>query len=64
MIFYQSVSLKKNFFENICKKVGFCGNYPYLPFLIMTPKIIFKNLEYICHISVELQKNLKCFKFW
>ena len=30
----------------------------------MTPKIIFKNLDYICHKSVELQKNLKHFKFW
>ena len=30
----------------------------------MTPKIIFKNLDYICHKSVELQKNLKHIKFW
>ena len=30
----------------------------------MTPKIIFKNLDYICHKSVELQKYLKHFKFW
>ena len=28
MNFYQSVFLEKNFFENICKKVGFWGNYP------------------------------------
>ena len=30
----------------------------------MTPKIIFKNLDYICYKSVELQKNLKHFKLW
>ena len=29
----------------------------------MAPKIIFKNLDYIWHKSVELQKNLKHFKF-
>ena len=28
MNFYQSVFLEKNFFENICKKVRFWGNYP------------------------------------
>ena len=28
MTFYQSVFLEKNFFEFICKKVGFGGNYP------------------------------------
>ena len=30
----------------------------------MTPKIIFKNLDYICHKFAELQKNLKHFEFW
>ena len=25
----------------------------------MTQKIIFKNLDYICHKSVELQKKIK-----
>ena len=29
----------------------------------MTPKIIFKNLDYIYYKSVKLQKNLKNFKF-
>ena len=28
MNFYQSVFLEKNFLGNICKKVGFWGNYP------------------------------------
>ena len=53
------------------KKVGFWGNYSLifiLPFLVraMTPKIIFKNLDFrsICHEYLELQKNLKHFKFW
>ena len=67
MNIYQSVFLKKNFLENIRKKVGFgVKTLLYLCFLIkaMTPKIIFKNLDYICHKSVELQKNLKHFKFW
>ena len=30
MNFYQLVFLEKNIFENICKKVGFWGNYPLL----------------------------------
>ena len=68
MNFYQSVFLKKNFLENIRKKVGFGGNYPLIFNLsdqTMSPNIIFKNLDYICHKSVELQKkNLKHFKFW
>ena len=56
--------LEKNFLENISKKVGFLViSLKYLPFLIkaMTPKIIFKNLDYICHKSVELQKKSKTF---
>ena len=64
MNFYQSVFLEKNFLENIRKKVGFGGNYPLIFTLSMTPKIIFKNSDYICYKSVELQKNLKHFKFW
>ena len=28
MNFYQSVFLQKNCLENICKKLGFWGNYP------------------------------------
>ena len=28
----------------------------------MTPKIVFKNLDYICHKSVELQKHFKTFE--
>ena len=67
MNFYQSVFLEKIFLENIRKKVGLGGNYP----LIFTlsdqsyaSKKYFKNLDYTCHKSVELQKNLKHFKFW
>ena len=30
----------------------------------MTPKIIFKNLDFICHEYLELQENLKHLKFW
>ena len=67
MKFYQSVFFEKNFLKNIHKKVGFGGNYP----LIFTfsdqsndSKNIFKNSDYICHKSVELQKNLKHFEFW
>ena len=62
MSFYQSVLLEKNFLENISKKVGFWGNYPLiiLPF-VMTPEIVFKNLDYLCHKSVELQKKSKTF---
>ena len=64
MNFYQSVFLEKNFFENIRKKVRFGGNYP----LIFTlsdqnydSKNYFKNLDYICHKSVELPKKSKTF---
>ena len=64
MNFYQSVLLEKNFLENISKKVWFWGNYP----LIFTlsdqtcdSKIIFKNLDYICYKSVELQNKSKPF---
>ena len=67
MNFYQLVFLEKNFLENIHKKGRFWGNYPLLlPFLVraMTPKIIFKNLDFICHKYRKLQKNLKHFKFW
>ena len=53
MNFYQSVLLEKSFFENNCKKVR-----------TRTPKIILKTLDYMCHKSVELQKNLKHFNFW
>ena len=62
MNFYQSVFLQKNFFKNIHEKLGF-GVFTlyYLPFLIraMTRKIIFKNLDYLCHKSVKLQKKSK-----
>ena len=64
MDFYQSVFLEKNFLENIRKKVWFGGNYPLIFTLLikgMTPKIIFKNLVYICHKSVELQRKSKTF---
>ena len=48
MNFYQSVFLEKNFIENICKKVGFWGNYP-LIFTISDPsydsKIYFKKFR-------------------
>ena len=61
MHFYQSVFLEKNFFENICKKIGFWGNFP----LIYTlsdqsndSKNYFKNLDY------GVAKNLNHFKFW
>ena len=74
MNFYQSVFLEKNFLENICNKVGFGGNYPLIftlskqsydsNNLFKNLKIILKNLEYICHKSAELQKNLKHFRFW
>ena len=64
MNFYQSVLLEKNFLENISRKVGFWGNYP----LIFTlydqtydSKFFFKNLDYICHKSVELQNKSKSF---
>ena len=52
MNFYQSVFLGKNFLGNIRKKVGFWGNYPLIITLlvrVMTPKIILKNLDFICH---------------
>ena len=66
MNFYQSVLLEKNFLENISKKDAFWGNYPliFIPFLIkpVTPKIIFKNLDYICHKSVGLQNKSKTFE--
>ena len=60
MSFYQSVFLEKNFLGNISKKVGFWGNYP----LIFTlsgqnydsKKINLKNLDFICHEYLELQK--------
>ena len=64
MNFYQSVFLEKNFLENIRKKVGFGGiTLYYLPFLIkaLTTKIIYINLDYICHKSVELQKKSETF---
>ena len=54
----------KNCLENILNEVRFWSNYPqHLPFLAisMTPKIIFQYLDYICHKSVELQRNLKHF---
>ena len=50
MNFYESVFLEKNFLENIHKKVGFVGSYPLIFTLsdqALTPKIIFKNLDYI-----------------
>ena len=56
MNIYQSVFLEKIFFENIRKKSSFdVINVLYLPFLIrtMTPKIILKNLGYMCYKSVE-----------
>ena len=64
MSFYQSVLLEKNILENISKKVGFWGNYPLIFTLLirpMTPKIVFKNLDSICHKSVELQNKSKTF---
>ena len=67
MNFYHSVFLEKNFFKNICKKVGFGGNYPLIFTLLiraMTKKNIFQNLDYICHKPGELQKILKHFKLW
>ena len=30
----------------------------------MTPKIIFKNLDYICHNLFSCKTKLKHFKFW
>ena len=64
MNFYQSVFLEKNFFENICKKVGFWGNYP----LIFTlfdqkygSKIMFKNSEYIYATNLLSCKKSKTF---
>ena len=72
MILYQLIFLEKNFLGNIHeKKSVFGGNHSLifiLPFLVraMTHKIIFKNLDFrsICHEYLELQKNLKHFKFW
>ena len=64
MNFYLSVFLEENFLENIRKKVGFgVITLKYLPFLIkaMTSKIILKNLDYICHKSVELPKKSETF---
>ena len=65
MNFYQSVLLeKKNFLENISKKVGFWGNYPLLFTLsdqTYDSKNYFKNLDCICHKSVELQHKSKTF---
>ena len=68
MNFYQSVFLQKTFLGNIRIKVGFWGNYP----LIFTlsgqsydSKTYFQKFRlYICHKSMEFQKNLKHFKFW
>ena len=59
--FYQSVFHEKNFLGNISKKVGFWGNYPLIfTFLVraMTPKIIFKNFDFICDEYLELQKKI------
>ena len=69
MNFYQSFILeKKNFLENICKEVGFWDNYMYpLVFTLSgqgnDSKNYFKNLDYICHKSIELQKESKTFLF-
>ena len=65
MNFYQSVLLEKNFLEKISRKVGFWGNYPLIFTLMigpMTPKIVFKNLDSICHKSVKLQNKSKSFE--
>ena len=64
MKFYQSVLLEKNFLENIGKKFGFWGNYPFIFTLsgqTYDSKTVFKNLHSICHKSVELQNKSKTF---
>ena len=58
-----------NIFENIRKKVRMgVISLQYLPFHVQScaSKNCFINLDYIikCHKSVELQRNLKHFKFW
>ena len=65
MNFYQSLFVEKTFLSQVLSGVGVI-TLKYLPLLIrtMTPKIIFKNLYYMCHKSVKVQKKLKHFKFW
>ena len=69
MNFYQSVFPEKMFSKTFAKKAG-SGviTFQYLLFLVratcMPAKVIFSNLDYICHKSMELQRNLKHFKFW
>ena len=57
---------KKLIRKYLQKKGGFCGNYP-LIFTLSGQSYAFKNyfsnLDYICHKSEELQRNLKHFKF-
>ena len=58
MNFYKSVFPEKNFFENICKKGRFWGNYPSM-FTLRAMTSTFLYLDYICHKSVELQRDRK-----
>ena len=66
MNFYRAVFPEKNFLENIHKKDGFWGTY-HLIFTISGQSYDLKNydlkIDYICHKTVEFQRNLKHFKF-
>ena len=64
MNFYQSLFVEKTFLSQVLSGVGVI-TLKYLPLLIrtMTPKIIFKNLYYMCHKSVKVQKKLNILNF-
>ena len=65
MNFYQSVFPGKLFRKYSQEKSGFgVIILQYLPFLAsaMSP-ILFKKIDYICHKSVELQKNKNILNF-